>query len=93
MNYLRTFKKLFGSERGAILVMALLIQALLMGAGVGAIVSVQTDLKISSNLKTGRQAFYLADAGVNRAWEELDDSDGINDFDSLSGTKTLFREV
>jgi len=93
MNYLRTFKKLFGSERGAILVMALLIQALLMGAGVGAIVSVQTDLKISSNLKTGRQAFYLADAGVNRAWEELDDSDGINDFDSLSGTKTLFSEV
>lgn len=90
---MKTFGKLLNNERGMILVISLLILALLLGAGVGAIVSMQTDLKTSSNLKVGKMAFYIADAGVNRAFEELDDGDGTNDFDPLSGTVTLFTNV
>ena len=87
------FRKLLNNERGMILVISLLILALLLGAGVGAIVSMQTDLKTSSNLKIGKIAFYIADAGVNRAFKELDDGNGTNDFDALSGTVTLFTNV
>ena len=53
---MRAVSKLLTDQRGMILVISLMILALLLGAGVGAIVSMQTDLKSSSNLKTGTQA-------------------------------------
>ncbi len=84
---------ILASERGIVLVTALLILALLMAGGLGAIFSTQTDLKSSANLKTGKQAFYIADAGLSRAWQQLDDGDGINDFAMLingTGTVTLY---
>lgn len=79
---MKTFRKLLNNERGMILVISLLILALLLGAGVGAIVSMQTDLKTSSNLKTGKRAFYIGDAGINRAWKELD-----------AGNQALFNSI
>lgn len=90
---METLRKLLANERGMILVISLLILALLLGAGVGAIVSTQTDLKTSSNLKNGKQAFYLAEAGVNRALQQMANGDGTNDFSTVStatGTTTLF---
>src|SRR3990172_10062112 len=90
---MKTFEKSLADEQGMILVISLMILTLLLGAGVGAIVSMQTDLRTSSNLKTGKQAFYIADAGANRAWKELDDGNGTNDFDSLSGSVTLYSNV
>jgi len=75
---------LLTSQRGIVLVAALLILALLMAGGVGALFSTRTDLRTSGNLKTGRQAFYIAEAGLSRAWQELNDGDGTNDFDTLS---------
>lgn len=89
-------RKLLGNERGMILVISLLMLALLIGAGVGAIVSTQTDLKTSSNLKTGKQAFYVAEAGINHAMQEMADGDGTNDFSALSaaaGSTTLFSNT
>ncbi|HLA04578.1 MAG TPA: hypothetical protein VJZ16_01215 [Syntrophales bacterium] len=53
-----------------ILVISLLILALLIGAGVGAIVSMQTDFRTSANLKTGTQAFDLAEAGIEWAKQQ-----------------------
>lgn len=78
---IKACQKILANERGIILVISLLILALLMGAGVGAFVSMQTDLKTSGNLKTGTQAFYIADAGINHARREM--QDGTNDFDSV----------
>ena len=90
---MKTFRKLLANEQGMILVISLMILTLLLGAGVGAIVSMQTDLRTSSNLKTGKLAFYVADAGINRVWKELDDGNGTNDFDAISATVTLFTNV
>lgn len=69
-------------QQGIVLVISLLILALLMAGGVGAIVSMQTDLKTSGNLKAGTQAFYIADAGVNHARQQLQGAAGPN-FGSL----------
>ncbi|MEE8159542.1 MAG: PilX N-terminal domain-containing pilus assembly protein [Dehalococcoidia bacterium] len=77
-------KKLVESERGIVLVITLLILTLLIGAGTGALVSTQTDLKTSGNLKRGTQAFYLAEAGAVYAQFALDDdrdldNNGVSD--------------
>ena len=65
------FKRSLKDERGVILVITLLIIALLIGAGAGAMALVQTDLKISANLKNGTQAFYLAEPGIEWAKQQI----------------------
>ncbi len=67
-------KRLLDDERGIVLVISLLILTLLMGAGAGTSALVQTDLKISRNLKNGTQAFYLAEAGVEWAKQHIKDT-------------------
>nr|NIO09864.1 hypothetical protein [Deltaproteobacteria bacterium] len=89
-------KRLLVNQRGIILVTTLMVLSLLMGAGTGAIVSTQTDLKISSNLKKNGKAFYIAQAGLHRGWHELVDGDGINDFANVfaaGGPVTLFNNT
>lgn len=90
---MKTFKHPLANQRGIVLVISLMVLALLLGAGVGAIVSVQTDLRSSGNFKRGTQAFYIAEAGINHARHELQDGDGTNDFDSIfvaaEGTEIL----
>lgn len=81
-------KKLSANQQGMILVLSLLILALLMGAGVGAIISTQTDLKTSSNLKTASQAFFLAEAGVEWAKQEVKKS-AANPPNPSGATQTL----
>ena len=79
---MKTLSRRFANEQGIVLVITLLILALLMGAGAGAIVSMQTDFKSSGNLKRGTQAFYIADAGVNHARQQLQGALNPN-FDSI----------
>lgn len=69
-------------ERGIVLVVSLLLLALLLAAGVGAIVSMQTDMRTSGNLAAAAQAFYIAEAGINHARQELEDLDSPN-FDTI----------
>src|SRR3989338_2848372 len=71
-------RTVLNNEKGVILVISLLILALLIGDGAGTIVSTQTDLKTSSNLKTATMAFYLAEAGVERAKSEISGSKTFN---------------
>jgi Tfp pilus assembly protein PilX len=61
-------------EKGIVLVISLLIMALLIGAGVGAIVSMQTDFRTAANLKTLTQSLYLAEAGIERAKKTVKES-------------------
>ncbi len=88
---MKEIKEILNNERGVVLVISLMILTLLVGAGVGAIVSTQTDLKTSGNIKTRAEAFYIANAGINHAWQELADGDGTNDFTSVfdSGTTAV----
>jgi hypothetical protein len=51
-------------ERGLILITVLLLLSLLMVVGLGAVVSVQNNLRMTANLRTGAVAAYLADAGI-----------------------------
>jgi Tfp pilus assembly protein PilX len=67
-------KAILKDERRVVLVIALMVLSLLVGAGVGAIVSTQTDLKTSANIKAGTQAFYLATAGIERGKQKVKDS-------------------
>lgn len=68
---MKEIKEILNNERGVILAISLMILVLLVGAGVGAIVSMQTDLKTSGNLKTATQSFYIAEAGLQRAIRNL----------------------
>ena len=52
------------NERGMVLVTSLLILSVLVAIGTTAVMQTSTDIKISGNYKTSRQALYDADAGV-----------------------------
>ena len=67
-------ERLWVDERGMVLVISLMILSLLLGAGLGAIVSTQADLKTTGNLKTGTQAFYLAEAGIEWGKQQIKSS-------------------
>ena len=85
-----------GSERGVVLVIVLLIMGLLSAVAAGTLLSGQIDLRISANLKTRTQAFYIAEAGLHRAWQEMADGDGTDDFEavfSARGTTRLFTNM
>src|SRR2546427_12653006 len=91
---MRTLKALFKSEHGVVLAISLLVLTMLIAGGMGAIFSTQMDLNTSSNLRTGRQAFYIAEAGLHQVWQELDKSDGISEFEQgfrLPGGTQLLR--
>ncbi len=93
---MRTLKALFKSEHGVVLAISLLVLTMLIAGGMGAIFSTQMDLNTSSNLRTGRQAFYIAEAGLHQAWQELDKSDGISEFEqvfSVPGVTELLSRV
>lgn len=80
----------YRDEKGIILIIVLALMAILALAGTTTVITTTTDMKISSNYKTSTQAFYAAEAGVERAKnilktstngfsDELLGSDGIQD--------------
>jgi hypothetical protein len=60
------FKTLVGNEKGIVLIGALALVALLALVSTISVTTTYTDIKISSNYKTGVQASYAAEAGYNR---------------------------
>ena len=66
-----TTQRLLHSERGMILLASLLILSLLMAVGVGSVISVQNEFRITGNLKTGTSALYLAEAGIEWGKEQI----------------------
>ncbi|MFQ5684262.1 MAG: PilX N-terminal domain-containing pilus assembly protein [Candidatus Binatia bacterium] len=86
---MQSFAKPLTDQEGVALVITLLILALLIAAGVGVTLSVQADLKTSSNLKTATQAFYIAEAGLERAKAEIS---GHKSFDSVLAGMDVDKE-
>ncbi len=64
-------RKLFYDVRGMVLVSSLLLVSLLMAAGMGAWIAIQSDYKITTNLKQGTAVFYLAEAGIEWSKQQI----------------------
>lgn len=67
-----------------VLPVVLMLLAIVIIIGGAAAISSRTGIKTSNNFKSGTQAFYIAEAGLQAAISELDDRNGTNDFDSVS---------
>jgi len=88
-------RKTLKDDAGFILMPLLMVMGLVSLAAGGALLSGQLDLRTAARLKMSIQAFYIAEAGLNHGWDELQNSDGVNDFRTLStaaGGTTLFRK-
>lgn len=59
------------NEKGMVLVVAIMLIAVLLLIGATSVFVSNSDLKMSGNYRTGAQAFYIADAGVERARDQL----------------------
>lgn len=71
MNAERHPREFPGDEKGMVLVLGLLLVSVLSLVGTTAVMTSTTDMKINSNYKSGAQAFYIADAGIERARAQL----------------------
>lgn len=76
-------KRLLKDSQGMALVVAVFTTAILLAISGASLFFSQLDLKIASRHRTGIMAFFAADAGLNHAWRELDNGDGVNDFDQV----------
>jgi len=78
-----SLRSTLGNEKGVIMSIVIMLIAFLTVVGSAALMSSKTDLKTSINYTSGTQAFYIAEAGLQAAIHELDDSDDTNDFTNV----------
>ncbi len=97
MNHNRIHKRIsdnsLGNERGMILVVALWILVFLSSLGLAANMVTRVDLDISGNYKNETDAFYLAEAGLERALGKINTvmywaEDLDNQADAFAGDNT-----
>jgi Tfp pilus assembly protein PilX len=69
-----------GDEKGLVLVVSLMMVAVIILLGTTAVMTTSTDLKISANYRTGSQAFYVAEAGIEEARRRLKIDDPASAF-------------
>ena len=86
-----SLRSTLGNEKGVIMTIVIMLIAFLTVVGSAALMSSKSDLKTSINYKGGTQAFYTAEAGLQAAIHELDDSDTQNDFATVSLPLTLYN--
>lgn len=77
-------------EKGMVLVVGLLLIVVLMLLGTTAVLTSTTDMGISANYKTGSQAFYAAEGGIEEARARLktNDPSDSNEIADLFPTNT-----
>ena len=85
-----SLRSTLGNENGVIMTVVIMLIAFLTVVGSAALMGSRTDLKTSINFTGGTQAFYTAEAGLQAAIHELDDSDDTNDFADVSLPLTLY---
>jgi len=78
-----SLRSTLGNEKGVIMSIVIMLIAFLTVVGSAALMSSKTDLKTSINYTSGTQAFYIAEAGLQAAIHELDDSDDTNNFTNV----------
>lgn len=61
------------NEKGMVLPLGLMFLAIISILGTTAVIVTTTDIKIGSNYKLSQQAFYAAEAGINRAMSKIED--------------------
>ncbi|MBI5561252.1 MAG: hypothetical protein HY894_00125 [Deltaproteobacteria bacterium] len=61
----------FASERGFVLILALVSMLAMTIIGISLIINMSTDLQLARNERDGKQAFQLAEAGVNETIARL----------------------
>ena len=71
MNVKRHPRESLGDEKGMVLVVGLLLVSVLSLLGTTAVMTSTTDMKINSNYNSNAQAFYIAEAGIERARAQL----------------------
>lgn len=59
------------NEKGVVLIIALVLISVLAIVSVVALITTTTDIKISANYRDGIKAFFIADAGIERAKSEM----------------------
>ncbi len=64
-------RKLIFDKTGMVLFSSLLLVSLLMAAGMGAWIAIQNDYRITNNLRQGTTVFYLAEAGIEWAKQQI----------------------
>jgi Tfp pilus assembly protein PilX len=67
----RTVQAIAADERGIALIVALLAMMLMMALGTALILTTTTETKISRNFQNSIEAGYAADAGLERAMDDL----------------------
>lgn len=70
MKILQSLKKI-NNQKGMVLIIAVMLLAVLVVVGFTALNITTTDMKISSNYRSGSQAFYIAEAGLEHARDQL----------------------
>jgi hypothetical protein len=65
-----------GSQKGIILIVCMILLLMLSIIGIASLMTSNTEMDISGNSQFKVSAFYLADAGVERAFSVLQDSAG-----------------
>jgi hypothetical protein len=76
-------RKIAKNKRGMSLVIVIMTMALLLSVIGAALFSSGINLKTAGHLRTGTQAFYIADTGITHAAEELSNNNGTNDFAAI----------
>lgn len=82
-SLLSTVRRTLGSDRGIALTVVMFVTALLLTITGSSLFFSGLDLRVSSHHKTGTMAFFATEAGLIHAWTELENGDGVNDFDSV----------
>ncbi|MBU2520762.1 MAG: pilus assembly PilX N-terminal domain-containing protein [Proteobacteria bacterium] len=75
----------YNNEKGFVLPVGLMFLAILALLGTTAVIITTTDLKIGTNYKLSEQAFYVAEAGIQRGIDDMKNNSGSSFDDELLG--------
>ncbi len=68
---MQAIRMIYNNEKGFVLPVGLMFLAIIAILGTTAVIITTTDLKIGSNYRASKRAFYVAEAGINEAMHRL----------------------